>query len=118
GPIVADSIVQFFANPENQKMIDELLNLGIEPQTPEEKPKSSFFAGKVFVITGALERFSRDEAKKIIEEKGGKVANAVSSRTDFLIVGKNPGSKLREAENRKIPILTEEEFYKTLDQEK
>lgn len=117
GPIVADSIVQFFANPENQKMIDELLSLGIEPQAPEEKPKSSFFAGKVFVVTGALERFSRDEVKKIIEEKGGKVANAVSSRTDFLVVGKNPGSKLREAENRKIPILTEEEFYKILDQE-
>ncbi len=118
GPIVADSIVQFFANPENQKMIDELLNLGIEPQTPEEKPKSSFFTDKVFVVTGALERFSRDEVKKIIEEKGGKAANAVSSRTDFLIVGKNPGSKLKEAENRKIPILTEEEFYKILDQER
>lgn len=118
GPIVADSIVQFFANPENQKMIDELLNLGIEPQTPEEKPKSSFFTDKVFVVTGALERFSRDEVKKIIEEKGGKAANAVSSRTDFLIVGKNPGSKLKEAENRKIPILIEEEFYKILDQER
>lgn len=118
GPIVADSIVQFFANPENQKMIDELLNLGIEPQTPEEKPKSSFFTDKIFVVTGALERFSRDEVKKIIEEKGGKAANAVSSRTDFLIVGKNPGSKLKEAENRKIPILTEEEFYKILDQER
>jgi DNA ligase (NAD+) len=117
GPIVADSIAQFFANPENQRMIDELLNLGIEPQPLEEKPKSSFFADKTFVITGALERFSRDEAKSIIEERGGKVANTVSSRTDFLIVGKNPGSKLREAESRKIPILTEEEFYRILDQE-
>jgi DNA ligase (NAD+) len=117
GPIVADSIAQFFANPENQRMIDELLNLGIEPQSLEEKPKSSFFADKTFVITGALERFSRDEAKSIIEERGGKVANTVSSRTDFLIVGKNPGSKLREAESRKIPILTEEEFYRILDQE-
>ncbi|HQE25118.1 MAG TPA: NAD-dependent DNA ligase LigA [Candidatus Atribacteria bacterium] len=113
GPTVADSVRQFFSNPQNRQMLEELKALGVEPEELKKREEGPL-AGKTFVFTGALSKFSRDEARVVVEERGGKVADTVSSRVDYVVVGENPGSKLAVARERGIKVLTEEEFYQLL----
>ncbi|HOQ67128.1 MAG TPA: helix-hairpin-helix domain-containing protein, partial [Candidatus Atribacteria bacterium] len=113
GPTVADSVRQFFSNPQNRQMLEELKALGVEPEELKKREEGPL-AGKTFVFTGALSKFSRDEARVVVEERGGKVADTVSSRVDYVVVGENPGSKLAMARERGIKVLTEEEFYQLL----
>lgn len=110
----AKEIFAFFQDPEHQKEIDRFLLLGVLPEKPKKKKTDPSFAGKVFVLTGSLEKFSRSEASDLIKERGGKVSSSVSQKTDFVIVGEDPGSKYDKAKKLGIKILSEEEFAKLL----
>ena len=111
GPQIAESVANFFTQKENLKVIQRLKEAGIK--VAEERPEPSRpspLEGKVFVLTGALEGFSREEAKEAITRKGGRVTSSVSRNTDYVVVGKDPGSKLQEARRLGIKTLDEKEF--------
>jgi DNA ligase (NAD+) len=115
GPIVAQSIYAFFRNSGNLKVLEKLKSGGVVfPVEPEETTKTSL-AGKTFVLTGGLDLFSRDEARKAVEKMGGRVSSSVSRKTDFVVVGKDPGSKYEEARRLGIKTLNEQEFREILD---
>ncbi|GFO68951.1 DNA ligase [Geomonas limicola] len=109
GPQVAESITDFFKNQENQEIIRRLLNAGVTPSV-EEKRLGGRFTGKTFVFTGTLTRFTRDDAKKIVELEGGHAAGSVSKKTDYVVAGSEAGSKLEKARQLGVPVLTEDEF--------
>ena len=109
GEITANFIVSWFANPQSIDLIERLRAAGVDFRSKEEK-KDDRFAGKTFVLTGALSRFTRDEASAIIESYGGKASGSVSKKTSFVVAGENAGSKLTKAQSLGIPVLTEEEF--------
>ncbi len=113
GPQVAQSIVTFFRNPENIAVINRMLEMGVNP-VREEKKIGGRFAGKTFVFTGALTRFTRDEAKKMVENEGGHAAGSVSRKTDFVVAGAEAGSKLTKAAELGVKILSEDEFLDLL----
>lgn len=109
GDKIAQSVVQFFENQENIKIIERLKQYGVQLESGEEAILvSEKLKGKTFVVSGVFELFSRDELKKAIEDNGGKVGSSISSKTDYVIAGDNMGpSKLEKANQLKIPILTE-----------
>ncbi len=109
GLTTAQSLVIFFN--ENRKLIEELISLGINP-IQEETIKSNIFSGKTFVLTGKLETLTREEATNLIESHGGNVSSSVSSKTSFVLLGTDPGSKYEKAKKLNIPIITENEFIK------
>lgn len=115
GPKIAASIREFFRQEETIKIIYKLEKAGVnfreEPLQPKERRP---LEGKTFVLTGALEKYTRQQAREMIESKGGKVVSSVSRNTDFLLVGENPGSKLEKAKELGIRIITEEELEKWL----
>jgi DNA ligase (NAD+) len=116
GPIVAKSIVDFFADKENKKMIDHLLRqVVIEKEKNSNAGSSGKLAGKTFVLTGTLLEMSRDEAKKRIRALGGQPSESVSKETDFVVAGASPGSKLAKAEKLEVKILFEKDFLKMLE---
>jgi DNA ligase (NAD+) len=110
GPDRAEAIVEWFADEQNRALIEELRSLGLRFELGEEdRPKEGRLTGNTYVITGTLERWSRDEAAAALEELGAKVTNAVSSKTTGLIVGEEPGnSKLSKAQKAGTPILDED----------
>jgi DNA ligase (NAD+) len=115
GPQIAESVANFFAQKENLKVIERLKEAGVNTAKEEAKPLGpSPLKGKVFVLTGALEGFSREEAKEAIMRRGGRVTSSVSRHTDYVVVGKDPGSKLQEAERLGIRTLDEREFQALL----
>jgi DNA ligase (NAD+) len=109
GPEVAQSIVNFFANPDNLKTLERLRKAGVS-FAPRSRPRSAELAGKTFVFTGGLATLSRDEAKRMVEERGGTASSSVSKNTDYVVAGEDPGSKYDKAKKLRIKILTEEEF--------
>lgn len=109
GPKVADSITSYFAVPANRERIDKMRRLGVAP-THTPRATGDRFAGKTIVVTGTLNRFSRDEIHKIIEREGGKAGSSVSSKTSYLVAGDSAGSKLDKARELGVPVLTEDEF--------
>ncbi len=112
GPIIARSIVDFFKNKDNMKVVSNLLK---EVQIQKEKENNSnIFQGKKFVVTGTLPNLSRDEAKNLVRQNGGIVSESVSKETDYLVCGENPGSKLDKAQELGTKILNESEFLKLL----
>lgn len=112
GPTVAESIAFFFRQPENLKLLQKLKQAGLNFRAREERRGERPLEGKTFVLTGILSSFPREEAAKIIESLGGKVAASVSSKTDYLVVGESPGSKLDKARELGIATLREAEFLK------
>jgi len=115
GPNIASQIVDWFANERNKNILVKLKNVGVWPQVESrETPLGGDLPleGKVFVVSGALERFSRIEIKEVIASLGGKNSSSVSKNTDFLLVGDSPGSKFDKAKELGIKILNEEEFVK------
>jgi len=109
GPIVAKSIRQFFDNPNNQRVIRKLKEAGINPQGATKK-KGGKLDGQVFVFTGEMVKFSRSEAKQMVEELGAKTSESVSKKVGYLVKGANPGSKLQQAEKLGVKIISEDEF--------
>ncbi|SFM73302.1 NAD-dependent DNA ligase LigA [Thermodesulforhabdus norvegica] len=118
GDKVADAVVEYFRNPENRAMIKDLLDQGLEIEgEPEEVAEfDSFWKGKTVVFTGSLKNFTRDEASRIVTSLGARVANSVSRKTDVVVVGENPGSKLEKAQKLGIQIMREEEFLEKVGQ--
>ncbi len=109
GAITASFIINWFANPQSRDLIQRLREAGVDFRSHEEK-KDDRFAGMTFVLTGALSKFTRDEAGAIIESFGGKASGSVSKKTTYVVAGENAGSKLTKARELGIPVLSEEEF--------
>jgi DNA ligase (NAD+) len=114
GPRVAESVVFFFAQSENRKLIARLKEAGVDPVSEGKTARGGPLAGQVFVITGTLESFGRDEARRRIEALGGETADSVSGRTTCLVAGESPGSKRDKAAALGIRIIGESEFLKVL----
>jgi len=114
GPVVAEQIGAFFHQPGNLKVIRELRKAGVDWPAMPARPAtgSQPFEGKIFVLTGALASMTRDAAKERIQVLGGKVAGSVSAKTHYVVVGSDPGSKLRDAERLGVPILDEDAFLR------
>ena len=115
GPVVAQSILSFFADPLNRQLIDQLRTSGIHWEEGEPEQSSDLLAGKTFVLTGTLPTLSRDDARAMIEAAGGKVAGSVSKKTSYVVAGEEAGSKLTRAEELGVAILDEEQFLKLLE---
>jgi DNA ligase (NAD+) len=112
GPIVAQSLYNFFHNPKNLEILEKLKRGGVRFPVEGERIAEAPLAGKTFVLTGGLDTLTRDEARRRIEERGGRVASTVSKKTDFVVVGRDPGSKLDAARKLGVRILNEDEFKK------
>jgi DNA ligase (NAD+) len=116
GPSISSSIVKFFSDQHNRKIIDKLKKQGLNFSSEKKILKDTFFTGKTFVLTGTLSSSSREEAGDKILSFGGKVTSSVSKNTDYIIVGENAGSKLTKAEKLGVSILNEEDFIKLLEE--
>ena len=115
GPERAEAIVEWFADADNRALVEELQQLGLRFEAgPEERPVEGPLTGSTYVVTGTLEGFTREEARKALEEKGAKVADSVSKKTTGVIAGENPGSKLAKAEQLGVPVLDEAALKKLL----
>ena len=112
GENTATSIVDWFARPANKKLLAKLKKAGVNPTVVVRKVEGGVFSGQTFVITGTLPNWSRDEAKVFIEERGGKVTDSVSKKTDYLVLGESPGSKLAKAQSLGVAILDEAQLRK------
>lgn len=113
GPRTAAEIVEFFEEEDNQRLLDEMIALGVCPEEPE-KPASDLFAGQTIVFTGKLTKFSREEAERFVLKMGGKPAGSVSKATSFVVAGPGAGSKLDAAQKLGVPVLSEDEFLAKL----
>jgi DNA ligase (NAD+) len=114
GPRVAESILEFFREPRNLKVIEKLRKASLQFESANVHKPEGNLAGKQFVLTGTLPRYSRDEAKKMIEEAGGRVTGSVSKKTDYVVVGADPGSKLDKARSLGVKTIEEGELLKLL----
>lgn len=116
GPTVAESVYEWFRDDEHRKLVDRLKAAGVKMESEGGAVKvDERFNGKTFVLTGTLENYTRDQASKLIEERGGRVSSSVSKKTDYVLAGSEAGSKLTKAEGLGVAILNEEEFGKMLD---
>jgi DNA ligase (NAD+) len=113
GGKVANSILDFFANDQNQTPLKKLAAAGVRGLSPKP-PAAAPLSGKTFVFTGGLPNLSRDEAKALVAARGGKVTSSVSAKTDYVVAGADPGSKLAKAEALGVKILGEDEFRELL----
>lgn len=116
GPEIASSLESFFQEDHNRQVIDRLLKLGLQIEGPQGREQARRLEGRIVVFTGSLERFSREEAKRRVEELGGRVTSSVSKHTDYVVVGTDPGSKFEEAKHLGIRTLNETEFMTLLNQ--
>ena len=114
GPEIAESVVRFFKDKRNLEVLERLRRVGLQFVAKTSRQKGPL-SGKTFVLTGALTKFTREEARRLIEEQGGKVTSNVSSKTGFVIVGGEAGSKLDKAKKLRIKILDEEQFQQLLN---
>jgi DNA ligase (NAD+) len=110
GPKIAESIYQFFREPQNRALVERLRAAGLQFTHATSRPKAGPLAGYTFVLTGTLPTLSRDEAKQAIESAGGKVSGAVSKKTSYLVAGEDAGSKLVKAQELGVRILSEEQL--------
>jgi len=120
GPKIAESVVDYFAVPHNQQVFKDLADSGVvlhhELQEVQETPGNLPFSGKNFVVTGTLSEFTRREAEASIKTLGGSVASAVTRKTDYLVAGTSPGSKVAAAGRLGTEILDEAAFQRLIDQ--
>ena len=112
GPAVAESVHEWFRSPANIDLVYRLKAAGVTTEVDEQSTAKldERFVGKTFVLTGKLEQFTRDEAAKLIEERGGRVSSSVSKKTDYVVAGSDAGSKLTKAESLDVAILDEDKF--------
>jgi DNA ligase (NAD+) len=113
GGITAAYIRQWMESPQSRDLVARLKAAGVNMES-RERPVDDRFAGMTFVLTGALQRFTREEAGEMIEKRGGKASGSVSRKTTYVVAGENAGSKLRKAQDLGIPVLTEEEFLEMI----
>jgi len=116
GPNIAEAISDWFARKPNQQLLERFRKRGIWPVFSEaaSASKSDSLHGKTFVITGVLPGYSREQAKTLIETNGGKVTDSVTSKTDYLVLGENPGSKLQKAKALSVPVLDQNALEKLI----
>ena len=115
GPVMANSIVEFFNQSQTKDLIKRLKEAGVNTLAFEEEESDNRFEGKTFVLTGSLEQFTRGEASDIIEKYGGKTSSTVSKKTDYVLAGEAAGSKLSKAQELGIDIITEEQFKQMIN---
>ncbi|MCK4622561.1 MAG: NAD-dependent DNA ligase LigA [Desulfuromonadales bacterium] len=115
GPQVAESVLRFFADRNNREILNQLQQAGVTPLAGEQ-PRGNKLSGKIFVFTGALERFSRKQGEALVEAQGGRASGSVSKKTDYIVAGPGAGSKLAKAEQLGIRVLNEEEFLDLIEQ--
>ena len=114
GEIVADSILGFFVDPANARLVDALLAAGVRPEAPKVRAEGGAFEGMTVVVTGTLEQLSRAQAEEAIRAAGGKAAGSVSKKTSLVVAGEAAGSKLTKAQALGVPVIGEEEFLRRL----
>jgi DNA ligase (NAD+) len=114
GPSMAEDIYNFFHEKHNREIIRRLLKAGVRPVAPRQRKKASALAGKTFVLTGALESMTREEVTQQLQAVGAKVASAVSRKTDYVVIGTDPGSKATKAAELGIETLSEKQFLKLI----
>jgi DNA ligase (NAD+) len=114
GPVVAGVIHTFFSEAQNQRLIEDMLALGVAPEPPEAT-QAGPFSGKTVVLTGTLARLTREQAKEAIERRGGKVSGSISRKTDWLVAGEDAGSKLNKARELGVATLDEGQFLELLE---
>ena len=114
GPVIAESVQLFFRQPSNARLVRNLLALGVRPAAPP-RTAAGALAGRQVVITGTLQRFSRAQAEQAVRDHGGTVGSSVSKKTDLVVTGRDPGSKLDRAKKLKVKTVTEAEFVTLLD---
>ena len=110
GPIVANSIKEFFEQEQTKDLIKRLKNAGVNMTRLKSDEEDDRFAGKTFVLTGTLEKYTREEASEIIEKFGGKTSSSVSKKTSYVLAGEDAGSKLTKAQSLGVQVISEEEF--------
>jgi DNA ligase (NAD+) len=115
GPIVAASIHSFFSGESNRAIVERCLASGVTLENPPTLSESTPLEGKTFVFTGSLEKFTRSEAKEMVEHLGGRAGGSVSQKTDYLVAGPGTGSKKTKAKELGVPILTEIEFFNLIN---
>ncbi|MGW8180906.1 MAG: helix-hairpin-helix domain-containing protein, partial [bacterium] len=115
GPKIAESVVTFFRQEGNKRIIEKLRKAGVRLEGKADKPKEIPLAGREFIFTGRLERFTRPEAEARVKELGGSVGSSVTRKTTDLVVGAEPGSKLDKARSLGVNLLIEEEFLNLID---
>ena len=115
GPIVAASIHSFFSGESNRAIVERCLASGVTLENPPTLSESTPLEGKTFVFTGSLEKFTRSEAKEMVEHMGGRAGGSVNQKTDYLVAGPGTGSKKTKAEELGVPILTETEFFNLIN---
>jgi DNA ligase (NAD+) len=116
GPTMAESVYDYFRDEKNRRILEQLVSAGVRPQRPAKVKAEGKLAGRTVVVTGTLETMSRQQAEAAIKQAGGKAASSVSSKTDFVVVGENPGSKLEKAKKLGIKILDEKEFLEMINE--
>jgi DNA ligase (NAD+) len=114
GPRIAQSIAEFFQEAKNRELVERLRKAGLA-FTGKKRHRGTALAGKTFVLTGTLSRYARDEAKKMIEDAGGRVSSSVSKKTDYVVAGADAGSKLDKAKDLGVNVIGEEDMEKLLD---
>jgi DNA ligase (NAD+) len=110
GPKIADSVVDYMARPDSERITEKLKAAGVDPRVEVTQASEQTFAGMTFVFTGALEKMTRQEAGAIVRERGGKATGSVSKKTSYVVAGEGAGSKLAKARELEIAVLTEDEF--------
>jgi DNA ligase (NAD+) len=113
GPRIAHSIAEFFQEPRNRDLVKQLRDAGLTFKG-KRKERGTKLAGKTFVLTGTLARYSRDQAKKMIEDAGGRVSGSVSKKTDYVVAGADAGSKLDKAKELGVKVIGEKEMENLL----
>jgi DNA ligase (NAD+) len=115
GPTMAESVYEYFRNPDNRAVIDQLLAAGLRPQQPKARPqREGKLQGKTIVVTGTLENFTRQQIEQAIRQAGAKPSGSVSKKTDYVLAGENPGSKLDKARELGVEVINEKEFLELL----
>jgi DNA ligase (NAD+) len=115
GPKVAESVYEYFRNERNAAVIKGLLAAGVKPQPPQKVKAKGKLAGRTIVVTGELENFTRPQVEQAIRQAGGKASSSVSKKTDFVLAGRDAGSKLDKALKLGVKVISEQEFLQMIN---
>jgi len=115
GDEMIDSLCDYIKNPKNKAMIEELISVGVKPELPKRAKVKGKLAGKTIVVTGTLENFTRQQIEQAIRQAGAKSSSSVSKKTDFVLAGENPGSKLDKARELGVEVINEKQFIQMIN---